>query len=122
MRDAAAVVAPDAVALLIDGMPSLVERIGAPVDQALRVRITTRDPARRFLLVADSEGAALEVVADGAEGNGADRAASVDEGVLELPAEALIRLIYGRLDPAHTPSHTSSGVDLDILRRMFPGI
>jgi len=122
MSDAAAVIAPDAAALLIDEMPSLVERIGALVDQDLRVRITTRDPARRFLLVADSEGTALEVVADGTEGDGAGRGASVDEGVLELPAEALIRLFYGRLDPAHTPSYSSSGVDLDILRRMFPGI
>jgi hypothetical protein len=39
---------------------------------------------------------------------------------LHLPAEALIRLVYGRLDPAHTPA----GADdprLTALRSVFPG-
>ena len=40
---------------------------------------------------------------------------------LRLPAEALIRLIYGRLDPAHTPPAEAREVDLDELRQMFPG-
>jgi hypothetical protein len=41
---------------------------------------------------------------------------------LELPAEALVRLAYGRLDPDHTPSTvTADGVDLDLLRQVFPG-
>ena len=37
-----------------------------------------------------------------------------------LPAEALVRPVYGRLDPDHTPG----GVDdprLATLRRVFPG-
>ena len=40
---------------------------------------------------------------------------------LQLPAEALVRLVYGRLDPAHTPPVETRGVDLDELRRLFPG-
>jgi hypothetical protein len=40
---------------------------------------------------------------------------------LRLPAEALVRLVYGRLDPAHTPPVETRGVDLDELRRLFPG-
>jgi len=46
-------------------------------------------------------------------------------GVLTLPAEALLRLIAGRLDEAHTPDTvtiTSSVVTLGQLRRVFPGI
>jgi hypothetical protein len=43
------------------------------------------------------------------------------EAELELPAEALLRLVYGRLDPAHTPPLKTRGVDLDELRAVFPG-
>ena len=40
-----------------------------------------------------------------------------------LPAEAFVRLVYGRLDPDHTPSSVSAdGVDLDLLRSAFPGL
>jgi hypothetical protein len=40
---------------------------------------------------------------------------------LVLPAEAFVRLVYGRLDPAHTPPLETRGIDLDELRRVFPG-
>lgn len=30
-------------------------------------------------------------------------------------------LIYGRLDPAHSPSVTATNVDPDALRAVFPG-
>ena len=43
--------------------------------------------------------------------------------MLSLPAEAFIRLVYGRLDPDHTPASVDArGVDLDLLRRTFPGV
>ena len=39
-----------------------------------------------------------------------------------MPAEALLRLAYGRLDPAHTPARsTADPADLDQLRAIFPG-
>ena len=41
---------------------------------------------------------------------------------LDLPAESLLRLLAGRLDPAHTPTSVrASGVDLDDVRAIFPG-
>jgi hypothetical protein len=40
---------------------------------------------------------------------------------LQLPAEALIRLVYGRLDPSHTPPVTTRDIDVDELRQVFPG-
>lgn len=45
------------------------------------------------------------------------------DGALAAPTEAWLRLLTGRLDPEHTPpSVTVSGaVDLDLLRRVFPG-
>jgi hypothetical protein len=41
---------------------------------------------------------------------------------LELPAEALVRLVYGRLDPEHTPAVNVGEAELDELRRAFPGV
>jgi uncharacterized protein (TIGR03083 family) len=40
---------------------------------------------------------------------------------LVLPAEAFARLIYGRLDPEHTPPVTGDIDTVDELRRAFPG-
>ena len=41
---------------------------------------------------------------------------------LHLPAEALLRLLAGRLDPDHTPASVSTkGIELDELRAVFPG-
>lgn len=41
---------------------------------------------------------------------------------ITMPAEAFIRLVYGRLDPAHTPPSDGDTAHLDELRRAFPGI
>ena len=41
---------------------------------------------------------------------------------LRLPGEAFIRLVYGRLDSAHTPPVETGSTDLDELRRLFPGL
>ena len=40
------------------------------------------------------------------------------------PAEAFLRLVYGRLDPDHTPAVDLDAADvtLDELRRTFPGV
>jgi hypothetical protein len=41
---------------------------------------------------------------------------------LRLPAEAFVRLVYGRLDADHTPeSVAAEDIDLDDLRAAFPG-
>ena len=40
---------------------------------------------------------------------------------LELPAEAFVRLIYGRLDRAHTPNTVRDSGVLEELREVFPG-
>jgi hypothetical protein len=42
---------------------------------------------------------------------------------LSLPTEAFVRLVYGRLDPEHTPAGaTAEGISLDELRQAFPGV
>jgi uncharacterized protein (TIGR03083 family) len=40
---------------------------------------------------------------------------------VELPAEAFIRLVCGRLDPDHTPSSVTGAEHLVVLRQAFPG-
>jgi hypothetical protein len=41
---------------------------------------------------------------------------------VRMPASALVRLAYGRLDPEHTPPTVETDeIDLDTLRRIFPG-
>ena len=109
--DPAATVDPAAVALLIDGLPEFVARVGKPSAEPATVRVSTTDPERSFALVTD--GVRLEAWSE--------RAA---EGVLELSAEELLRLAYGRLDPDHSGSARldASEVRLDDLRAVFPGI
>jgi uncharacterized protein (TIGR03083 family) len=106
--DPAATLEPDAVALLIDTLEPLATRASKPDGKQRRVRISTSDPERHFIL----ETGTGVTLTDGDDGP-AD---------LRLPAEALIRLVYGRLDPASTPPLEASGVDLDELRRLFPGV
>jgi len=105
----AATVAPDAVALLVDALGQLVVRSGKPDGTQLRVLVSADSPQRRFIL--ESGETVTLAPAEGAE--------SLPE--LRLPAEALVRLVYGRLDPGHTPAVEARGVDLDELRRIFPG-
>jgi hypothetical protein len=38
-----------------------------------------------------------------------------------LPAEAYCRLVYGRLDPEHTPALTGDDALLDTVRSVLPG-
>jgi hypothetical protein len=85
-------------------------RIGKPLQRPAVLEVTTSDPERRFALIAD--GVRLE-----------PWSGQLAEGSLELPAEALFRLMYGRLDPAHTPplELDSPALTLDDLRAIFPG-
>ena len=112
--DPEATVAPDAVDRLVDLVTQFAARAGKPLDRPLRVALIVSAPERRFVL--DVGDAVTVTESDGA---------GDDQGLpqLRLPAEALLRLVYGRLDPAHTPESVEAhGVDLDELRRVFPGV
>jgi uncharacterized protein (TIGR03083 family) len=107
--DPAATVAPDAVALLIDTLDQLAGRSGKPDGKQRTVRVSTTDPERQFTL--ETGEAVTLAPSDG----GAAPAR------LRLPAEAFVRLIYGRMDEAHTPPTEVTGVELDELRQIFRG-
>jgi uncharacterized protein (TIGR03083 family) len=110
--DDGATVPPEAAALLVDGLDALVARAGKPVEPALRLHLVTIDPDRAFLLEAGADGVRLVPTAADPTGH---------HGSLRLPAEAFTRLVYGRMDPDHTPTVDSQGVDLDAVRAVFPG-
>jgi hypothetical protein len=108
--DPSATVAPDAIGLLIDTVGQLAARAAQPDGKPRRLRVSTSDPERHFIL---ETGEAVNLTeSDGEEG----------PPELRLPAEAFVRLVYGRLDPAHTPPVEADGMDLDELRPLFPGI
>jgi uncharacterized protein (TIGR03083 family) len=109
--DPAARVTPEAVDLIVDTLGPLAARSGKPDGTKLRLHVSASDPQRDFTL----ESGEAVTLAPSAAGEDAE----LPE--LQLPAEALIRLVYGRLDPAHTPPVETRGVDLDELRRLFPG-
>jgi uncharacterized protein (TIGR03083 family) len=117
VADPAATVSPDAVELLIDNVASfLAPRLGKPQDPPLTLRIRTTDPERDFLLTAGESVSMTDLTADGAGQPGGD----VHE--VRMPAEALLRLAYGRLDAGHTPATVEADAgDLDRLRQVFPG-
>jgi uncharacterized protein (TIGR03083 family) len=106
----AATLEPQAVELLVDAAPQMAVRLAKPAPDPFRVWTHTFEPETD--LVWDC-GDAVSVTS----GTGDDGDARVD-----LPAESLIRLLAGRLDPAHTPSTvTATGIDLDEVRSLFPG-
>jgi uncharacterized protein (TIGR03083 family) len=106
--DPAATVSSDAVHLLIDDLGPLVRRSGKPHEPA-RLHVRTSDPSREFVLDL-GETNDLRPWDDGTH-----------DGELSVPAEGLLRLVYGRLDADHAPSLTAVNVDLDDLRTTFPG-
>jgi uncharacterized protein (TIGR03083 family) len=105
--DPAAKVAQDAVDLLVDRLPTLTGFLGKQATAPVTVAVTTTGPERAFTL--DTGGVTLAPA-----GPGDTPAAS-----LALPAEALLRLVYGRLDAE--PGLQATGVTLPELRSVFPG-
>jgi uncharacterized protein (TIGR03083 family) len=111
MLDPSAVVAPDAVELLVDHLGVTAGRAGRSSDPAYAVAVVTTDPARDL------------VVRTGDPVTVAPADAGATDGRLALPAEAFLRLVFGRLDPEHTPAVEQSGErGLDDLRAAFPGV
>jgi uncharacterized protein (TIGR03083 family) len=114
MADPAATVQADAVELLIDNVPQFLARRAKPLAEPFSARITATDPDRDYLL---SSGESVTMT----EWPG-DATAAGDVPHVSMPAEALLRLAYGRLDPGHTPASVSADADaLNKLRAIFPG-
>ncbi|HEX3332739.1 MAG TPA: maleylpyruvate isomerase family mycothiol-dependent enzyme [Acidimicrobiales bacterium] len=109
MSDKGATLPPDAVAVVVDNLGFIARFTAKPAGGEREVWVRTTDPERHFTVRLTDESAEL------LEG---DAGASDD---LVLPAEAFCRLVYGRLDPDHSPEVDENGEVLDLLRRVFPG-
>lgn len=111
--DPSAVVSPDAVALLAGRLPAVARWAAKPDGSTFRARLRATGLDVDYLLdvAADKVSFAPSAAGDGAE--------PAPEAEISLPAEALLRLVYGRLDPAHTPAGVTG--DLDKVRPVFPG-
>jgi uncharacterized protein (TIGR03083 family) len=112
--DSSAVLAPDATEALLHGAPDMLAWIGkadALGGKTAVVQVTTTEPASVFALRLQ---APVSVDFD---------VPGQPDGTLTLPAEAWLRLVAGRLGPRYTPAGVvaTGAVDLDLLRRVFPG-
>jgi uncharacterized protein (TIGR03083 family) len=116
IRDPSAEVAPDAVASMIDRLDQVAGRSGKPEHGPLELDITTTDPDRTFRL------SVSDAVTLTPAGTASAAATGPATAKVLMPAAALVRLVYGRLDPEHTPAAIEvDGVGLDTLRDVFPG-
>ncbi len=103
-----ATVPEDAAAVMVDHVAMFVGFSGKTNGVAHDVHVKTVNPDREYVLAFGEDSVSMSVNEHG--GN-------VD---LELPAEAFVRLVGGRLDPKHTPRNVT-GEHLDELRQAFPG-
>ncbi|MGA3221606.1 MAG: hypothetical protein ABSE77_21485 [Acidimicrobiales bacterium] len=106
--DPGAAVAPGSARLVIDNLQMITRFTAKPTGTEHTITVRTSKPQRGFMIVLGADAVSLEP------------AEPVDEPDLEIPAEAFIRLVYGRLDPGHTPT-TGGPADLGELRKVFPG-
>lgn len=106
--DPAATLPPQVAELVVDNLAMIARYTGKPAGATITITVATTDPQRSFTvdLKPDSVTFAASTAAGPAD--------------VELPAEAFVRLVYGRLDPGHTPPG-DHGPALDTLRRVFPG-
>jgi uncharacterized protein (TIGR03083 family) len=107
--DSNAVLPGDAVDALLANLGMIASFAAKPTGTEGTYVLKTFDPEKTYIasLTADS----VKTV----EGS-SDKTADV-----ELPAEAFIRLVCGRLDPDHTPSSVTGAEHLVVLRQVFPG-
>jgi uncharacterized protein (TIGR03083 family) len=102
---------PTAEAELIMGtLPMMAGFAGKPTGTERTLSVRTKEPERSFEIALRSDGVALSP------------RPTLEAPDLELPGEALVRLVYGRLDSAHSPTIAGNATDLEELRKAFPGI
>lgn len=111
--DPTATLAEDVSAHIVEQLALVAAWTGQKNDDQVSVEVRTSAPERAFRLDLGPSGVQIGPSSDDTDAT----------AVLSLPAEAFIRLVYGRLDPDHTPASVEAqGIDLDLLRRTFPGV
>lgn len=108
--DPAITLAPDGTAVVVDNL-DLVGRFAAKRSgDPGTITIGTTDPERSFAVTVDADAVAFT------------SAAAAGQADVSMPAESFIRLMYGRLDPDHTPPTViGEAATVVQLRAIFPG-
>jgi uncharacterized protein (TIGR03083 family) len=108
--DPTATIPTQIAALVVDRLELVARYTAQPtVGDPVTISVRTTDPDRRFV---------VELTADGATLARSMTTGTVD---VELAAEAFARLVYGRLDAAHTPPLAGDPAVIDRLRATYPG-
>jgi uncharacterized protein (TIGR03083 family) len=107
--DDGAVIPPEAVQAVLDNLGFIARFAAKPNGAERSYVIRTSNPVTTF---------AITLTPDAVTTDEGDDDAPAD---VEIPAEAFVRLVYGRLDADHTPSDVSGAEHLDELRSVFPG-
>lgn len=113
--DPAAVLAPDGVAEMIDETPALAAWM-PPVPGLAPVLVETTAPQRRFRIAFEPTRSIESLDHDSTSSATPERS----DPPLRMPAEAFLRLLYGRLDAAHAGG-VADDPRLPRLREAFPG-
>ncbi len=111
--DPNATIPAEAAGLIVDELGMLVQFTGKPTGVEHEVEVHSVDPARDFTLSLGADSVSLAPSVSTVTNRGMPN--------LVIPAEAFVRLVYGRLDVAHTPA-VRGDVELEELRRAFPGV
>jgi uncharacterized protein (TIGR03083 family) len=110
--DPSATLASDGVALVIDNLDLIGRYTAQPVAPERTITVKTSEPDRAFAVTVETKTVDFSTLT----------LDSVSDPTLTMPAEAFIRLVYGRLDPEHTLSSVAGDHQaLEQLREVFPG-
>jgi uncharacterized protein (TIGR03083 family) len=105
--DPTATIPEQAAAVVVDNLELIARYTARPTGDTSIVTVVTTEPRRGFTIALAPDSVVLT----------ADTHAAANLG---LNAEAFARLVYGRLDPEHTPQDQEDPL-LDVLRGVFRG-
>jgi uncharacterized protein (TIGR03083 family) len=108
VADPAATIPESVAELVVDNLELIARFTGKPTGDTTTIVVATTDPVRGFTVHLTPEAVAFTPDADASPAD------------VVLPAEAFARLVYGRLDAAHTPAGVQESA-LHTLRQVFPG-
>ncbi len=118
--DPAATLSADAAVVILGLLPMIARFAAKPDGSERNLVIRTAEHTGSFLLTTTVDGVSLASSDSRADG---PTAVDIDTGTgtgTEIAAEAFVRLVYGRLDPAHTPPSADTA-EIASLRPLFPG-
>jgi uncharacterized protein (TIGR03083 family) len=111
MSEPAVLVDAEAVDFLVRDLAALPPWFGKPQGRTFRVQVTSENPECHYVIGVSQRVTVMS-----------GKSAGDVDGHLTMPAEALVRLVFARLDPERTPEVKMVGkVALDDVRAIFSG-